>query len=286
MSAPSSAPPAASRPRARRRPASRAGILTFVVGVLALAVLGSVIMLGSDDPAGSPGALLFVASPFLMAVGLRTLGREGWADAGLGLGRERRWYLVALLLFPTLSVATLAIGALAGYVRIADGAVPRLLTVAAGGLVLRTIFALLEEWGWRGYLEPRLAALGVPPLRRHLLVGAVWAVWHVPYVLAMGAAYSRIDPAVQIPMFCAAVLAMAVIEGVMRDRTGSVWPAVLSHGVSNTIAYPLLDQSLVVIDHPLLVAARPESVVMLTLLIGTATVLYRRWGRSAPVLGT
>ena len=41
-------------------------------------------------------------SPLLLAVGLRTLGREGWADAGLRLGRERGWYAVALLLFPVL----------------------------------------------------------------------------------------------------------------------------------------------------------------------------------------
>ena len=90
-------------PRTRtRRPASRRGVLIYAVGVLVLSMLGGLVMAASPDPETSPGALLFVLSPILMAVGLRTLGREGWADAGLRLGRERGWYAVALLLFPVL----------------------------------------------------------------------------------------------------------------------------------------------------------------------------------------
>ena len=67
-------------------------------------------------------------------------------------------------------------------------------------------------------------------------------------------------------MFSVAVLAMAVIWGVARDRTGSVWPAVLGHGMANAVAWPLLAADVVVIDTPLLFGARPESLAVLPLL--------------------
>ena len=164
---------------------------------------------------------------------------------------------------------------------VAPGAGERFAVLFATGLIARLTFAAFEEFGWRGYLEPRLAALGVPALRRHLAVGVLWAVWHVPYIVAFGDGYTTLPLVVQIPMFSVAVLAMAVIWGVARDRTGSVWPAVLGHGMANAVAWPLLSADVVVIDSPLVFGARPESLVVLPLLILTAVVVYRRWGREA-----
>lgn len=264
-----------------RKPVTRRGVIVYAVGVLVLSVLGGLAMAASPDPETGAGALLFVMSPLLLAVGLRTIGRESWADAGLRLGRERGWYAVALLLFPVLLAVPVVLGALVGDVHLAPGAGERFAVLFATGLVARMTFAAFEEFGWRGYLEPRLAALGVPALRRHLAVGALWAVWHVPYIVAFGDAYTTLPLGVQIPMFSVAVLAMAVIWGVARDRTGSVWPAVLGHGMANAVAWPLLSADVVVIDTPLLFGARPESLAVLPLLILTAVVVYRRWGREA-----
>jgi len=267
-------------PTARtRRPASRQGVLVYAVGVLVLATLGGLVMAWSADPETSAGALLFALSPILMAVALRTIGRERWSDAGLRLGRERGWYAVALLLFPALLAAPVALGALTGDVHVAAGAGERFVVLFATGLVARMTFAAFEEFGWRGYLEPRLAALGVPALRRHLAVGVLWAAWHVPYIVASGDGYTALPLAVEIPLFSVAVLAMAVIWGVARDRTGSVWPAVLGHGMANAVAFPLLASDVVVVDSPLVLGARPEGLVVLPLLLLTAAVVYRRWGR-------
>ncbi|KQR17400.1 CPBP family intramembrane glutamic endopeptidase [Cellulomonas sp. Leaf334] len=263
-----------------RKPATRQAVLVYAVGVLVLSTLGGLVMASSPDPETSAGALLFIMSPFLLAVGLRTIGREGWADAGLRLGRERGWYAVALLLFPALFAVPLVLGALVGDAHLAPGAAERFAVLFATGLVARLTFAAFEEFGWRGYLEPRLAALGVPALRRHLAVGVLWAVWHVPYIVAFGDGYTTLPLVVQIPMFSVAVLAMAVIWGVARDRTGSVWPAVLGHGMANAVAWPLLSAEVVVIDTPLVFGVRPESLVVLPLLILTAVVVYRRWGRT------
>ena len=101
----------------------------------------------------------------------------------------------------------------------------------------------------------------------------------MPYIVAFGDGYTTLPLVVQIPMFCVAVLAMAVIWGVARDRTGSVWPAVLGHGMANAVAWPLLSTEVVVIDSPLVFGVRPESLVVLPLLLITAVVVHRRWGR-------
>ena len=37
-----------------------------------------------------------------------------------------------------------------------------------------------EEWGWRGYLLPRLMPLG--KWKAYLLVGLIWGLWHAPLV--------------------------------------------------------------------------------------------------------
>ncbi len=278
VAAPFTDPP--SNGTVRGRPATWSHVVVYALGVLTLSVLGGFLMAASPDPATSPGALLFILGPILMAVGLRTVGGDGWADAGLRLGRERGWYVLAALLFPVLYVVAMMLGALTGDVTQPAGGAQRFVVLLATGLVARVLFAVFEEWGWRGYLEPRLAALGVAPLRRHLAVGALWAVWHVPYIVAFGDGYTEIDLWLQLPLFALGCLGMAVIWGVVRDRTGSVWPAVLGHGLANAFAWPLLDDDVVTIDHPLLHAARPEGLVVLPLLVVSAVVVHRRWGRA------
>ena len=41
--------------------------------------------------------------------------------------------------------------------------------------------ALGEEYGWRGYLLPRLLPLG--EIRATLLLGMIWGIWHLPVLL-------------------------------------------------------------------------------------------------------
>jgi hypothetical protein len=60
-----------------------------------------------------------------------------------------------------------------------------LLTLPLWALLL-TPFSLGEEWGWRGYLLPRLLPLGQWPAL--LISGAIWGFWHAPLVV-LGANY-------------------------------------------------------------------------------------------------
>ncbi|NUW31428.1 CPBP family intramembrane metalloprotease [Nonomuraea sp. SMC257] len=100
------------------------------------------------------------------------------------------------------------------------------------GPLLNAVPALGEEWGWRGWLAPRLvAARGT--VAGLALSGVVWGLWHAPLTL-LGYNYPRLGPwaALYFVGFC--VLA-GVVFGWLRLRSGSVWPAVVAHGSVNAV---------------------------------------------------
>lgn len=253
---------------ARRRRIIR-NLIIYAVGVMALSVLGGIVLAGGAEV----GALLFLIGPLLMSVLLRTFGGDGWRDAGLRLG-PGRWYTFALLIFPVTFGLILGIGALTGSITI-TGTLAALFAAAALEVAPRLIFAGFEEWGWRGYLEPRLAQLGVPDLRRHLLVGVIWAVWHIPYILNIPG-YSELSPVILAPLLLAGVLVMAVVYGQLRKASGSVWPVVLAHGIGNILAYPLIFGDLAQFQHLALLATRPDTLGFIAIWAGIGWVMIQR----------
>jgi membrane protease YdiL (CAAX protease family) len=93
-----------------------------------------------------------------------------------------------------------------------------------------------EEFGWRGYLLPKLLALGEH--RAVLLSGVVWGVWHWP-VIAMGYNYGTGYPGAPWSGMAAMVVATVGLGGAfswLALRGGSVWPAVIAHGAVNASA--------------------------------------------------
>lgn len=58
---------------------------------------------------------------------------------------------------------------------------PPLAPISAVLLWLAT-FRLGEELGWRGFALPRLLQ-HMGPIRASLTLGALWALWHLPYFL-------------------------------------------------------------------------------------------------------
>lgn len=102
--------------------------------------------------------------------------------------------------------------------------------------LLNAIFTFGEEFGWRGYLQPKLMPLG----RRKavLLVGVIWGIWHWPVIL-MGYNYGLdyfgapfLGPLAMVWF----TLSLSVIFGWLTVKVGSVWPAVIAHGAVNGIA--------------------------------------------------
>jgi membrane protease YdiL (CAAX protease family) len=102
--------------------------------------------------------------------------------------------------------------------------------------LLNAIPTFGEEFGWRGYLQPKLMPLG--GRKAVLLTGVIWGVWHWPVIL-MGYNYGLdyfgapfLGPLAMV-WFTAS---LAVIFGWLSLKAQSVWPAVIGHGALNGIA--------------------------------------------------
>jgi len=102
-------------------------------------------------------------------------GREGIQALGARLRNWQvgRWWL-ALLIIPSVSAITPLLRWMAGYT-LDTGA---MLGLIVPGLGLGFTAGLMEEFGWRGFLLPRLLKR-YSPLISALLVGLVWGgLWH------------------------------------------------------------------------------------------------------------
>ncbi len=103
-----------------------------------------------------------------------------------------------------------------------------LLTLPLWALLL-TPFSLGEEWGWRGYLLPRLMPLGQWPTL--LISGAIWGFWHAPLIV-LGVNYPG-HPVLGVLLMTINCVIVGTILGWTRLATGSIWPAVLGHAGFN-----------------------------------------------------
>jgi len=99
-----------------------------------------------------------------------------------------------------------------------------------GGLLLRMIFALGEEIGWRGFLLPRLAEV-VSLKRAAILSGVIWAVYHLPGLLFLQ--YYRGSRLQSVICFSIMAIAASVIMAWLRMRSGSLWTAAVFHSSHN-----------------------------------------------------
>jgi len=151
-------------------------VVTYIVtALLWLPILGS----GESVAAALSGRLLLLLllasiTPSLIAFVIagieggparmrQLLGQLGRWRFGIG------WYAIAMLLEPLVWVVSLGLAMLFGG-RGPEVRLDFLIPIAAIG----------EEFGWRGYALPRLQSR-IGALPASLLIGVVWATWHLPY---------------------------------------------------------------------------------------------------------
>lgn len=223
-------------------------LVVFAVVAVAAGWAGRGLDVAVGSPASEgPGQLVWIAAPALTGLLLRALAGDGWTDAGLrpSFGANRRWYLLALFFSPVSTLLTVLGGMAFGIMQFAAPDAGHLLRLVALALVPSFIKNIFEEFAWRGYLTPRLSAAGVPEALDHALTGIVWAAWHVPYYLFFldRATFAVISPHGEplfFTMMFAGVISLALVYGELRLSSGSVWPVVALHTVSNAVTGTML----------------------------------------------
>lgn len=103
--------------------------------------------------------------------------------------------------------------------------------------VLNFVTCFGEEWGWRGYLLPKMAEK-LPPVPMLLLTGVIWGLWHAP-ITALGHNYGVGYPGFPfagIAAMCGFCIMLGIFFSYLTLKTGSCIPAVLAHGAVNGTA--------------------------------------------------
>jgi membrane protease YdiL (CAAX protease family) len=94
-----------------------------------------------------------------------------------------------------------------------------------------------EEWGWRGYLLPKMSKL-LPTVPTLLITGVIWGLWHAP-LTAIGHNYGVGYPGFPftgIAMMCLLCIVWGIFMAYVTLKTKSCIPAILAHGAINGIA--------------------------------------------------
>lgn len=98
------------------------------------------------------------------------------------------WYGVSIFVYPVVVMLVLLIGRVIGGVSFpgfSPCAVGVFLQALAVGFIPMFIKNIFEEFGWRGYLAPKVSTLGLNDIVGHVAVGTIWAVWHLPYYFGL-----------------------------------------------------------------------------------------------------
>ncbi len=166
--------------------------------------------------------------------------RKGFKDVGWNLGHYK-WYLFALLacllygLIPAL--IALPFGNL-GWVGNISGSALLVAILSLAGLSVIAGFG--EEFGWRGYLLPRLLTDRRRSREILVIIGFIWGVWHLPVELSplvkagfvgtsSWAAVIGLALLSGIQMIAASI-ALSFVFGAVWLKTRSIFLASFTHG--------------------------------------------------------
>lgn len=224
-----------------RTVAGRYPVATFAAIALAIQVVAGLPQaaasrgfLSEGNPVVGLLGILAAVGPGLAAVlaaGLMS-GRSGVESllqaVFRGAGRLR-WYGLVVVLLAVLSGLPLIVS-----LAIADAQVAGAIDWAGLAVALLSILFMLtlwEELGFRGFAL-REWQKRTDPLLASILVGVIWAVWHIPVLL------SADGPMATVPwqLVILEILGAAVVYAWLYNRTaGSVWFVGLLHAGGNAI---------------------------------------------------
>lgn len=201
------------------------------------------------DISVTPGIVLFIIGIFGPAVsgilltyltGDQQERREYWSRL-ISFTRIRpRWYAIIILIAPVCSVLAILTGfVIKGNIPSVDTAVSYVthpLTIIPFAMVTMIYGPLPEELGWRGYALDRLQRKW-NALAASLVLGVIWAVWHMPIFFMRSSLLSEVLPLWSTQFWVSmgpGMLAIAVVMTWIYNNTQrSTLAAILFHFMMN-----------------------------------------------------
>lgn len=218
-----------------------------------------------NESYGEPVYMSEAAAPAVYALGTfgmlipsiahlltRLVTGEGFSDTYLGvhLKGNGKWYLASIWVKLAESVvsALLIWRLYAGELSLREAFPLEDPKALIGMLLLQLAFTIIvffpgfgEEWGWRGYMMPKLLKL-MPQWAAILLGGILWGLWHAPLTMAghnFGVDYPGY-PFAGICKMCLMCVLMNAFLTLLTEKTKSIYPASFCHMVNNNMGATVL----------------------------------------------
>src|SRR5215203_2099580 len=216
-------------------------------------------------------------TPMIAALIMRIFVSKEGLKGSLGLLRSPKYYLAALVVPALFVTAVVLIVQALGLNEFrwseANWFVYLMLLVIALPV---TLFTFGEEYGWRGYLLPRLLPLG--EIRASVLLGGIWGVWHLPLLLA-GLNYPGVNVWLAIIIFTFVTVALSFTYTWFYVASGgSVLVAAVYHASTNQFSDTFWVPPLLSVTNPF-----APSLISAVLIMALVVVVYRLFKRSVRV---
>jgi membrane protease YdiL (CAAX protease family) len=241
----------------------------FAVLVLCLSVGAALLIRFLELPQGFVLFSIWSFTPtvaaliMLLVVTRDGYSKEGWKSLGLHRLGLNVWWIAfgATLLITVAASAVVWATPLASFTMPEGGILNPVINFLIQFVILVLFFALGEEIGMRGYLQPHLMSLG--RTRALFVVGLVWATWHMPLYYFVAKLFPVGNVLFFLPLFYGTIVAASFFFGYLRIYTGSTWPASIAHSVHNAAwgvlgaftvtSYPVLVNLYLVGDYGILI---------------------------------
>ena len=225
------------------------------------------------------GLFLWLLSPFILMLIFRTINKD-WRSFGVKLHVRKswHWYIVSLLLYPIIIGLILIIGSITKTINFTNlFSLPTYISAVLVSIFPLFIKNIFEEFAWRGYLTPQIDKMGISRFKNHLIVGFIWALWHLPYLDLMIRSYSQLSFWVAFPLMFIGIVVTAFVYGEIRLRSSTVWTVVLLHAIGNSITNPLLSMNIIklVSGKEYIAAPMIDNIAYIVLMFIVGGILYR-----------
>lgn len=236
-------------------------VIYYIFALLPLCVLMPILngyhgefVFVSDKAATAAYVMSVVAmfSPAVAQVLTRLFTKEGFRDTYLALNTKgnMKYYVASvavklaegfacLFVMWLLFLRDMSFGEAFGREDMGQGSAAFFMQLAFSVIIFFPAFG--EEFGWRGYLMPKLIRLVGKP-RAILAGGILWGLWHAPLTVSghnFGVDYP-LYPWLGILLMCAMCIPMNAFLTLLTERTKSVYPASFCHAVNNNLSFMIL----------------------------------------------
>ena len=213
------------------------------------AVYGEPLYTGTDE---KYAVIIYIVSVFGMMIPAmanlitRLVTKEGFSDSYLGVHvKGKAGYWAASVIIPLVENVAALFLLWAVFMNDIpfDNAFPGIDFQKAGSFLLVVSYSVIiffpafgEEWGWRGYMMPKLLKLMPKPMAI-VVGGVIWGLWHAPLTIAghnFGTDYPGY-PFTGILIMCCFCVLMNCLLTLVTEKTRSIYPASFIHMLHNNV---------------------------------------------------